>query len=287
MAFEPDVIKQVVNVAKRNGVDPSGLLAVVEVESDGKSMEADGRTPRLLFERHVFYRELKKRAPSKLQRAIDLGFAIPSWSRSTQYKDQGTSQKRLDLIARVRQVDEECANRSCSWGVGQTMGFLAEELKFPNANAMLKFMVDGGIPAQVECMLREIKNKNLIPKINSHDWAGFARVYNGPGYAANQYDTRMASAERKWRNKINPNEVDEPDAEQPIDPPKTRVPETKTPTQSKTIWSVIMQVIGSIGAGISALFDWRIVIAFLVVIVILAIFIGRERLRKLYDEVVT
>ena len=45
MAFEPDVIKQVVNVARRNGVDPSGLLAVVEVESDGKSLEADGLTP--------------------------------------------------------------------------------------------------------------------------------------------------------------------------------------------------------------------------------------------------
>lgn len=260
MAFEPDVIKQVVNVAKRNGVEPSGLLAVVEVESDGKSMEVDGRTPRLLFERHIFYRELRKRAPDKLQRAIDLGFAIPQWSRSTQYKDQGTSQKRLDLIARVRQVDEECANRSCSWGVGQTMGFLAEELRFPNANAMLKFMIDGGIPAQVECMLREIKNKNLIPKINSHDWAGFARVYNGPGYAANQYDTRMAAAERKWRNKINPDEVDLPDANQPIDPPKTRVPEAMPDAaplpKSKTIWGGIVQWLMGVGGTFAGLFQY-------------------------------
>ncbi len=259
MAFEPEVIKQVVNVARRNGVDPSGLLAVVEVESDGKSLEADGRTPRLLFERHVFYRELRKRAPDKLQRAIDAGFAIPKWDRSTQYKDQGTSQRRLDLIARVRQVDEECANRSASWGVGQTMGFLAEELKFPNANAMLKFMVDGGIPAQVECMLREIKNKKLISSINEHDWAHFARIYNGPGYAANQYDTRMAAAERKWRNKIS-NEPDAPDADQPIDPPKTRVPDQLPDAnplpKSTTVWGGILAWLGGIGGTISGMFEY-------------------------------
>lgn len=221
MAFEPDVIKQVVNVARRNGVDPSGLLAVVEVESDGKSMEVDGKTPCLLFERHIFYRELKKRQPSRLQAAVDAGLAHQDWRRSTQYKDQGTSTKRLALMERARAINVECANRSASWGVGQTMGFLAEELGFPNANAMLKFMIDGGIPAQVECMLREIKNKNLIPSLNKHDWAHFARIYNGSGYAANQYDTRMAAAERKWRNKIS-DEPDAPDADQPIDPPKTR-----------------------------------------------------------------
>lgn len=259
MAFEPDVIKQVVNVAKRNGVDPSGLLAVVEVESDGKSMEVDGKTPCLLFERHIFYRELKKRQPGKLQAAIDAGLAHQDWRRATQYRDQGTSTKRLALIERARAIDTECANRSASWGVGQTMGFLAEELKFPNANAMLKFMMDGGIPAQVECMLREIKNKNLIPSLNNHDWAHFARIYNGSGYAANQYDTRMAAAERKWRNKIA-DEPDLPDANEPIDPPKTRVPDAipdaSTLPKSKTVWGGILTWLGGIAGTIGGMFQY-------------------------------
>ncbi len=278
MAFEPEVIKQVVGVAKRNGVDPAGLLAVVEVESDGKSLEIDHKTPQLLFERHIFYRELKKRQPGKLQAAIDAGLAHQDWRRSTQYKDQGTSTKRLELMAKARRIDEECANRSASWGVGQTMGFLAEELNFSNANTMLKYMIDGGIPAQVECMLREIKNKKLISSLNNHDWAHFARIYNGPGYAANQYDTRMAAAERKWHNKLA-DEPDAPDANQPIDPPKTRVPDpipdANPLPKSTTIWGGIVAWLGGIGSSIAGMFQyiatpWGFA-AFLLVVIIISV----------------
>lgn len=285
MKFEKLVIDEVVKVAKKNGIEPAALMAVVEIESAGRALEDDGKTPRLLFERHVFYRELNKRAPNKLQEADRQGLVRVKWDRATQYKDQGSSKNRLILIERARKIDGECANRSASWGVGQTMGFLAEELGFSNANVMLKFMVDGGIPAQVDCMVREIKRKKLDVKLTNQDWAGFARVYNGPGYAANQYDTKLSAAYDKWLSALDPNDPETGEA--PVEVPTTRHSEPpKTITQSKTIWSVIMQVFGVMGAGISALFDWRIVIAFLVVIVLLALFIGRERIRKLYDEVV-
>jgi N-acetylmuramidase len=29
--------------------------------------------------------------------------------------------------------------------------------------------------------------------LKKHDWAGFAQAYNGPGYAANNYDTKIAA----------------------------------------------------------------------------------------------
>ena len=35
--------------------------------------------------------------------------------------------------------------------------------------------------------------------LRSHDWARFARGYNGPNYRANNYDTRLASEYEKLR----------------------------------------------------------------------------------------
>lgn len=199
-SFEGGVLAQTCGVAIEHNIEPECLLAVVQVESDGKALEVDGKTPCLLFERHIFYRELVK-AKGPAATALQLGLANIGWRPSTQYKDQNTSQKRLDLFARARRLHEMAAIRSCSWGVGQTMGFLAEELKFRDALAMFNYMVAGGIPAQVECMVREIENKRLTPRLNDHQWAAFARVYNGPGYAQNNYDSKMAVAWAGWKKR--------------------------------------------------------------------------------------
>lgn len=222
--FSTDVRDRVAAVARKNGIEPAGLLAVVEVESAGKALEAgDNRTPRFLFERHVFHRELAKRAPNKLDDAIRAGLAIPKWDRKTQYRDMGTSAKRLAVLERAKAIDEECALRSASWGVGQTMGFLCTELGFSTATSMVDYITRGGVPAQVDVMVRFIKTKRLVPKINAHDWAGFAKVYNGPGYAANQYDIKMAAAHRKWLAALDP---DEPDTgEEPVELLPTQVAE--------------------------------------------------------------
>lgn len=236
--FEGGVLAQTVGVALEHHIEPEALLAVVQVESAGKSLEVDGKTPCLLFERHIFYRELKKAnrvdAKALAETAVQMGLANTSWQPKTQYKDQSSSKQRLDLFARARTLNELCAIRSCSWGVGQTMGFLAEELKFRDAIMMFNYMVAGGIPAQVECMVREIENKKLTPKLNDHQWAAFAKVYNGPSYAQNNYDHKMAQAWATWKMRGVPlvpsTPVRVPISVQPsgpVTPPKTVTP-TKT-----------------------------------------------------------
>lgn len=216
MAIDKDVQAAVIAAATGNKIDPAALLAVVEIESAGQLWEEDKTTPRLLFERHVFHRELKKREPKKLSAAVRAGLAIPKWSRSTQYKDQASSKARLVLIARARKIDEECANRSASWGLGQTMGFNAEGLKFESATALVSYMETGGIPAQVDCMVREIRRNKLEKKLEKLDWAGFAKGYNGPGYAQNQYDIKLAAAYKRWLAKLG-------EAPKPVKPPETTV----------------------------------------------------------------
>ena len=42
----------------------------------------------------------------------------------------------------------------------------------------------------------------FVPLSKEHDWAGFARKYNGPGYAENAYDQKLKNAYENFKNKI-------------------------------------------------------------------------------------
>jgi hypothetical protein len=199
--FSQEIIEAICMAATANHWPESALLAVVECETSGKPFEQDGHTPSLLFERHKFYSELKKLQPGKLSAAIRAGLAIPKWSRKTQYKDQGTSSGRLNVIAKARAIDEEVANRAASWGLGQTMGFNAERLKYEDATHMVGEL-SRGIAEQIDALVREIKTSHLDKYLVAKNFTAFARGYNGPGYAQNSYDTRMKAADVRWSRRL-------------------------------------------------------------------------------------
>jgi len=48
-------------------------------------------------------------------------------------------------------------------------------------------------------MARFIQKSGLVAKINSQDWQGFARAYNGPGYRKNLYDKKIAAAFARYQ----------------------------------------------------------------------------------------
>lgn len=297
MAFDDASVRQIVQMARVNGIDPAALLAVAEVESAGRPLEQDGRTPRFLFERHVFYRALYKQNRNALKDAVARGLAIPKWDRTTQYRDQGNSAGRMASLAAARSIDVECANQACSWGLGQILGENAKSLGYASATAMVTQLTEGGIPAQVDSMLRFVRKNGLVEKLNLRDWAGFALKYNGPGYAQNRYDVKMAAAYQKWAAKLDastlpPPDIEAPEGEVPLPPPDDVIDELPPPfvepkvaTKSKTIWSVIGQIFSTIGAGAAYMLgDWRIMLALAVLIIFFALFIGRERIRKIVDE---
>jgi hypothetical protein len=199
--FSQSLIDALVEAADKAGIERACLLGIAEIEAAGSPFESDGRTPTLLYERHIAWRQAAKVSRMLQSVFAAAGLAIPKWSKATQYKDQGTSAKRLSLIARARAVNEEVANQSASWGIGQTMGFLYPELGFASANAMVDRMT-GSVAGQIECFVAELKNKHLIAPLNAHQWAVVARGYNGSGYAANHYDTRLADAWKRWTRKI-------------------------------------------------------------------------------------
>jgi hypothetical protein len=48
-------------------------------------------------------------------------------------------------------------------------------------------------------MIAFIKAKKLDDDLRRHDWAGFAKGYNGAQYAVHNYHGRLAAAFQKWR----------------------------------------------------------------------------------------
>lgn len=287
--FTDQVVSQLVARARQETIAPPSLLAVIEVESAGNPFEADGVTPRFLFERHIFYRELYARNRKALSSAVSKGLANRS-RQAGQYQDQGTSAGRMRLLNSARAIDEECANRACSWGVGQVLGANAESLGYPSATAMVS-MLSGGLIPQVDSMIRFIKKNNLIPALNMHDWAAFALRYNGVAYKTNRYDVKMATAYAKWSKKLDGMVIEPPPSDEEPAPPEPTddIPppyiEPKTPAKSKTLWSVLGQIFSTMGIYIgAALSDWRVITAGIVGVVILALFIGRERILKIIED---
>lgn len=198
MSFPKDVVDGTIRIAIREGVEPAALLAVVQVESVGQPYNsADPSYPTFLFERHKFYEALVH-DDAKLNAAVAQGLAHNGWRRSTQYKDQGTAAKRLALLKQATAISKEAAYASCSWGVGQVMGFNAKSIGFRSAIDMVEYMRAGKLVAQFDCMVRFIKSKNLLRHVKSKNFAALAQGYNGSGYAANQYDTKMELAYAQW-----------------------------------------------------------------------------------------
>ncbi|WP_226628442.1 N-acetylmuramidase domain-containing protein [Alloyangia pacifica] len=170
------------------GLGEDELHAVMEVEARGSGFDSQDRVTQL-YEPHVFYRELGPGA--ERDRAVAQGLAYKSWGTRAYPKD---SYPRL--LAAIK-INEEAALRSCSWGLGQIMGFNAEMIGYPSARAMVEAFAEDEA-AQLQGLVDYIVAAGLDDELRRHDWAGFARGYNGPSYATHGYHTKLRSAFLKW-----------------------------------------------------------------------------------------
>lgn len=184
----------IVSVAKSLNIEPAAMKAVIDVEAAGQGFDKQGR-PTILFEPHIFWDQLGKinyfTKRAEYQKAY-AGLLSPTWDKSL-YRLGGTSHDKLNIAA---ELNWDAAHKSASWGLGQIMGFNAEKIGY----ATLKEFVDDmheSEAKQLKAMGMFLKTNNLIGKLQRQDWAGFARGYNGSGYAANKYDVKLASAYNK------------------------------------------------------------------------------------------
>lgn len=170
------------NVAKDLGVELAVIKAVNEVESSGQGFSGD--KPKILFEGHIFWRQLKKHDldPNTLTEGNE-NILYSRWTREHYFGGE-REHDRLDM---AKKIHENAALESASWGLFQIMGYHWESLGYKSEGEHIK------------AFGRFILAKNLTKYLKNKDWAGFARRYNGPGYKTNKYDEKLARAYNKYK----------------------------------------------------------------------------------------
>lgn len=175
-------------IGSQIGVGEDELRAVIEVETSGGGFDKSGR-PKILFEPHIFYRLLDGTPRAK---AVSAGLAYPKWGEKPYPKDS------YDRLLAGITIDETAALKACSWGLGQIMGENFHAAGYGSVQEMVEaFKQDE--ENHLQAMVKFIVNNHLDDELRAHNWAAFARGYNGPQYAKNAYDTKLAAAFAKWR----------------------------------------------------------------------------------------
>lgn len=196
------------------GVGEDELHAFMDVETSGSGFDVQGR-PKMLFEPHVFYRNL----PDTLKAvAVREGLAYAKQGARAYPKD---SYPRLIKAIAIHQT---AALKAASWGLGQILGENHKMIGYPTPEAMVvAFMADE--ENQLKGVIDYLVAAKLAKPLRDHAWAVVARGYNGPAYKINNYDKKMAMAFAKWR-KIRDTPIDK-DA-----PPEKPTPAPITPKAS-------------------------------------------------------
>jgi peptidoglycan hydrolase-like protein with peptidoglycan-binding domain len=166
--------------ASHAGVDPAVLWSVVTVETSGCGFLPD-RRPCILFERHIFRTRTGQRFDT----------AHPGISGSPGgYGPAGAHQ--YERLEEAIACDRRAALESASWGLGQVMGFNAGPAGYRDAEDMVSQMMRGE-NEQILAMASFMRANGMHTALQRSDWAGFARRYNGPGFATNRYDEKLAA----------------------------------------------------------------------------------------------
>lgn len=168
--------------AERLGCTLRQLRAVASVESAGSGFDSQGR-PKILFERHWFHRLTHgEHSPALYSFPRYGGYGISSWTK----------------LAAACAVDPDSAFASASWGKFQVMGFHWSTFGFADSFTLARSTVKSEA-AHYELLALYIEKHGLLDELRAlsrdpDDCKGFAAGYNGPNYARNHYDAKLAAA---------------------------------------------------------------------------------------------
>jgi hypothetical protein len=182
------------------GVGEDILHVFMDVEAPGSAFDPNGR-PRILFEPHVFYRNLLK---DKRERAVRAGLARAKWVRGL----YGKESEQYPKLIRAMEIDEIAALKSASWGRSQILGENYKLAGFASVEEMVVAFMDDE-DNHLEAMIEFIKATKIdddLRRIEAlkrpstpDDWRPVVRVYNGPAYEANGYHIRASAVWNRWR----------------------------------------------------------------------------------------
>lgn len=176
--------------ADRLGCTVRQLRAVAQVESGGAGFDADGR-PRILWERHYFWKRLRLKIPL-VSDPVPGGYTLDA--------NRNGINDSWEKLADACCTAPAWAFESASWGKFQIMGAWWDKLGYSSA-AEFAWTMRESEAAHFEALVRYVEKFGLIPALRAIDGnpmncRPFARGYNGPGFAKFSYDSKIAGA---WR----------------------------------------------------------------------------------------
>jgi peptidoglycan hydrolase-like protein with peptidoglycan-binding domain len=171
------------------GCDVAAIRAVARVESSRKPFDDLGR-PTILYERHLFDRLTGGKFRAKHP---DISNPEPG--------GYGTFASQYSKMERAYAVDADAALKACSWGMFQILGQNHQAAGFGTVVEYVKAMCQTEAEHLKAFVSFVRANPSMNTALRNHDWAGFARRYNGPDFHKNNYDVRMADAFREARGR--------------------------------------------------------------------------------------
>lgn len=177
--------------AARLGCTPRQLNAVAAVESSGGGFLDSGH-PKILWERHYFWRRLRLRIPL---------ISDPAPGGYTLDADRDGVNDSWEKLAEACCTAPGWAFESASWGKFQIMGAWWQKLGYASAIDFAWSMRESEA-GHYEALVRYVERFGLVAAIRAIDGnpmnaRAFARMYNGPGFAKFNYDSKIAAAWRK------------------------------------------------------------------------------------------
>lgn len=166
--------------AEKLGCEVAAVKAVIDVESNG-GFFSDTR-PKILFERHLFHR-FTNGAHDKTDPDISSPNSGGFIGGAREY----------DRLGRAIGLNREAALKSASWGAFQILGSNFRAAGYDNVEDYCRGMCESE-DKQLDAFIGFVKANGLDDELRRHDWVGFARGYNGPGFKKNNYDEKLAAA---------------------------------------------------------------------------------------------
>jgi len=191
--------QDLMDFSKQFNLELAVVKAVNEIESNGKGFLIDGR-PKILFEGHIFWRELEKRNinPNSYINSNTQDILFKKYTKK--YYVGGTAEyirleKARNLAQDKRFID--AANSSASWGLFQIMGFNATSIGYKSVDEFVEKM-NKNEGEHLKAFGLFLEKNNLIGILRNKNWASFALKYNGPAYKTNKYDEKLMRAYQKY-----------------------------------------------------------------------------------------
>lgn len=184
-------------------VEPEAIFAVIRVETPYPHV---GDTPKgkpiILNERHWFYKLSGRYPVSSTHPHLSQVKAGGYCTGKDWIERQDCEHERLAEKMRIYGgVLKEPALKSISMGLFQVMGFNHNVIGYNSVFDMWEDAQAADDTIDLRWFLEYVKVNKLDDELRRHDWAGFARGYNGPNYKINKYDIKLAEAFKYFMEK--------------------------------------------------------------------------------------